>query len=166
MPAFLDRGGFEKECARGQPHGFLCDTQGTLFYDLAEILRYHRPPAFLLENVKNLERHDAGRTFTTIMHVLEGELGYSVNYRVINSSPWGAAEARAHLIIVGFREQTSFDFDELAVPADDSPTLGAILDTKVEARYTLTAHLWNYLKNYKKKHSMAGKRLRLLTVRS
>ena len=147
--------GVSKKNALGQPHGFLCDTQGTLFYDLAEILRYHRPPAFLLENVKNLERHDAGRTFTTIMHVLEGELGYSVNYRVINSSPW-VPQKRERIFIVGFREQTSFDFDELAVPADDSPTLGAILDTKVDARYTLTAHLWSYLKSYKKKHRMAG----------
>ncbi len=46
--------GVSKKNALGQPHGFLCDTQGTLFYDLARILDYHRPPAFLLENVRNL----------------------------------------------------------------------------------------------------------------
>ena len=69
--------GVSKKNALGQPHGFLCDTQGTLFYDLAKIIDHHRPPAFLLENVKNLERHDGGRTFATIMHVLEKELGYS-----------------------------------------------------------------------------------------
>ena len=61
--------GVSKKNALGRPHGFLCDTQGTLFYDLANIIRHHRPPAFLLENVKNLERHDGGKTIATIMHV-------------------------------------------------------------------------------------------------
>ncbi len=78
--------GVSKKNALGHPHGFLCDTQGTLFYDLVKIIDYHQTPAFLLENVKNLERHDSGRTFATIMHVLEDELGYSVSTRVVNSS--------------------------------------------------------------------------------
>ena len=64
--------GVSKKNALGRPHGFLCDTQGTLFYDLARILEHHRPAAFLLENVKNLERHDGGKTFATIMHVQIG----------------------------------------------------------------------------------------------
>lgn len=68
--------GVSKKNALGRPHGFLCDTQGTLFYDLARILAHQRPAAFLLENVKNLEGHDGGRTFATIMHVLQDDLGY------------------------------------------------------------------------------------------
>ena len=80
--------GVSKKNALGRPHGFLCDTQGTLFYDLAKIIAHHRPPAFLLENVKNLERHDGGKTFATIMHVLTEELGYRVSKRVISSAPW------------------------------------------------------------------------------
>ena len=147
--------GVSKKNALGQPHGFLCDTQGTLFYDVAEILRHHRPSAFLLENVKNLERHDGGRTFATIMHVLEKELGYSVRTRVIDSSPW-VPQKRQRIFIVGFVRETAFDFDELPVPTGRRPTLGAILDREVPPKYTLTRHLWNYLKAYKKKHNAAG----------
>ena len=147
--------GVSKKNALGRPHGFLCDTQGTLFYDLAEILRHHRPPAFLLENVRNLERHDGGRTFTTIMHVLQKDLGYFVSTRVIDSSPW-VPQKRQRIFIVGFTRKTAFDFDELPVPNGRRPTLGAILDRDVPPKYTLTTHLWNYLQDYKKKHNQAG----------
>ena len=147
--------GVSKKNALGRPHGFLCDTQGTLFYDLAKILDHNRPPAFLLENVKNLQGHDAGRTFATIMHVLEGELGYTVATRVVDSSPW-VPQKRQRIFIAGFREPTGFDFDELATPGFSAPTLGTILDDKVDPKYTLTQHLWNYLREYKKKHRSAG----------
>ncbi len=147
--------GVSKKNALGRPHGFLCNTQGTLFYDLAKILHHHRPPAFLLENVKNLERHDGGRTFATIMHVLQNELGYSVSTRVINSSSW-VPQKRERIFIVGFRQETDFDFGKLAIPTGPGPTLGSILEPKVDPKYTLTAHLWNYLKEYKKKHSRVG----------
>ena len=147
--------GVSKKNALGHPHGFLCDTQGTLFYDLAKIIGHHRPPAFLLENVKNLERHDGGRTFATIMHTLESELGYHVRTRVVDSSPW-VPQKRKRIFMVGFRERTAFDFDELAIPSGQAPTLQTVLDTKVESKYTLTGHLWNYLQDYKKKHRSAG----------
>lgn len=147
--------GVSKKNALGRPHGFRCDTQGTLFYDLAKILDHHRPPVFLLENVRNLERHDGGRTFLTIMHVLESDLGYSVSTRVIDSSPW-VPQKRERIFMAGFREKTAFDFDRLAVPAGPPPVLGTILDTTVDPRYTLTAHLWNYLKEYRKRHRRAG----------
>jgi DNA (cytosine-5)-methyltransferase 1 len=80
--------GVSKKNALGRPHGFLCDTQGTLFFDLARIISHHQPAAILLENVKHLERHDGGRTFATILNVLKNELGYKVQYRVIGSTPW------------------------------------------------------------------------------
>ena len=147
--------GVSKKNALGQPHGFLCVTQGTLFYDLAKILAHHRPPAFLLENVKNLERHDGGRTFVTIMHVLEKELGYQVSTRVVNSSPW-VPQKRERIFLVGFRDRTAFDFDDLAVPEGCAPVLGDILETGVDPKYTLTVHLWNYLQEYKRKHREAG----------
>ncbi len=147
--------GVSKKNSLGHPHGFLCDTQGTLFYDLAKIIDYHRPSAFLLENVKNLARHDGGRTFTTIMQVLESELGYNVSTRIVNSSPW-VPQKRERIFMVGFRQKTAFDFDELAIPTGCAPTLGAILDTDVDPKYTLTKHMWNYLQGYKKKHRDAG----------
>lgn len=147
--------GVSKKNSLGQPHGFLCDTQGTLFYDLAKILEYHRPVVFLLENVKNLERHDGGRTFATILHVLENELGYHVETRVIDSSPW-VPQKRERIFIVGFRQQTDFNFNDLVIPSGTFPTLGTILETKVDPKYTLSEHLWGYLQHYKIKHRQAG----------
>ena len=147
--------GVSKKNALGQPHGFRCETQGTPFHDLARILQHHRPPAFLLENVRNLERHDRGRTFATIMHVLERDLGYSVSTRVIDSSPW-VPQKRERIFIAGFRERTDFDFDFLAVPEGPGPILGSILEAGVDPKYTLTAHLWQYLQDYKKRHRRAG----------
>ncbi len=147
--------GVSKKNALGRPHGFLCDTQGTLFYDLAKIIRFHEPSAFLLENVKNLERHDGGRTFATIMHVLTMELGYNVDYRVINSAPW-VPQKRERVFIVGFKDKSAFSFDDIVLPEGNPPVLGDILEPRVDPKYTLTQHLWNYLQGYKEKHAKAG----------
>lgn len=148
--------GVSKKNSLGRPHGFLCDTQGTLFHDLARILKHHRPAAFLLENVKNLEGHDGGKTFATIMHVLKNELDYStVEYRVISSHPW-VPQRRERIFIVGFRDAVEFDFDALEIPDGRRPTLGDILETTPPEKYTLTQHLWNYLQGYKEKHQKAG----------
>jgi DNA (cytosine-5)-methyltransferase 1 len=148
--------GVSKKNALGRPHGFLCDTQGTLFFDLAKVIAHHRPPAFLLENVRNLERHDRGRTFATIKNVLENELGYQVQYRVVSSEPW-VPQKRERIFIVGFRDKSQFDFAELEIP-DSRPKLGSILESHdlIDPKYTLTAHLWKYLRDYKKKHASQG----------
>lgn len=150
--------GVSKKNALGRPHGFLCDTQGTLFFDTAQIIAHHRPAAFVLENVKNLESHDQGRTFATIMNVLRNELGYHVQHRVISSEPW-VPQKRERIFIVGFREPTGFDLNALDVPPPGSgPKLGSILEPhdEVDPKYTLTAHLWKYLQDYKEKHRAAG----------
>lgn len=147
--------GVSKKNALGRPHGFLCDTQGTLFYDLAKIIAHHRPSAFLLENVKNLKGHDRGRTFATIMHVLETELEYNVSTRIVDASPW-VPQRRERVFIVGFEKETDFDFADLEVPGGDPPTLGSILDSEVDPKYTLSDHLWTYLQDYKRKHRAAG----------
>jgi len=148
--------GVSKKNALGRPHGFLCDTQGTLFFDTAQIIAHHRPAAFLLENVKNLVGHDGGRTFATILHVLTKELGYHVQYRVISSQPW-VPQKRERIFIIGFREPTDFDFAGLQLPdAELGPKLGSILESHVDPKYTLTPRLWQYLQDYKAKHSAAG----------
>ncbi len=150
--------GVSKKNALGRPHGFLCDTQGTLFFDTAQIIAHHRPAAFVLENVKNLESHDQGRTFATILNVLRNELGYHVQYRVLSSEPW-VPQKRERIFIVGFREPTSFDFAALMVPpAESGPKLGSILEPhdSVDPKYTLTPKLWEYLQKYKEKHSAKG----------
>jgi DNA (cytosine-5)-methyltransferase 1 len=150
--------GVSKKNSLGRPHGFLCDTQGTLFFDTARIIAHHRPAAFLLENVKNLETHDKGKTFATIMNVLQNELGYHVQARVISSAPW-VPQKRQRIFIVGFKEQTGFDLANLELPdVNEGPKLKRILDAHedVDPKYTLTPKLWAYLQGYKEKHSAAG----------
>lgn len=150
--------GVSKKNSLGRPHGFLCDTQGTLFFDTAQIIAHHRPAAFVLENVKNLESHDQGRTFATIMNVLQNELKYHVQHRVISSEPW-VPQKRERVFIVGFREPSKFDFMGLKLPpAKSGPKLGSILQPhdEVDPKYTLTPRLWEYLQDYKAKHQAKG----------
>jgi DNA (cytosine-5)-methyltransferase 1 len=146
--------GVSKKNALGRQHGFLDETQGTLFFDVAKIIKHHQPEAFLLENVKNLQRHDKGRTFAVIMNTLR-ELGYHVSTRVISARPW-VPQGRDRIFIVGFRDEASFSFDDMHVPEGPAPTLQSILLKDVDPKYTLTDHLWQYLQNYKKKHEAAG----------
>lgn len=149
--------GVSKKNALGRPHGFDCEKQGTLFFEIERIIAHHKPAAFLLENVKNLERHDKGRTFQVIMDTLKNELGYkTVRHKVISSAPW-VPQKRERIFIAGFREQSAFTFENFA-PDGKNPRLGSILNghNGVPAKYTLTAHLWQYLQDYKKKHESMG----------
>lgn len=76
------------------------DTRGTLFFDLARILREKQPRYFVFENVKGLLSHDQGRTFTTIVATLD-ELGYDCQWQVLNSKDFGVPQNRERVIIVG-----------------------------------------------------------------
>lgn len=150
--------GVSKKNALGRPHGFLCDTQGTLFFDTAQIIAHHRPAAFVLENVKNLESHDKGRTFATIMNVLREELKYHVQTRVISSEPW-VPQKRERIFIIGFRDPAEFDLSALKIPDKaKGPKLGSILQPHetVDPKYTLTPRLWEYLQAYRDKHQAKG----------
>lgn len=148
--------GVSKKNSLGRPHGFLCDTQGTLFYNTAKIIDVKRPKAFLLENVKNLGSHDGGNTFRTILNVLRNQLGYHVDYKVINSAGW-VPQKRERIFIAGFRDSNDFNFDNMKVmDPTKGPRLGSILDDEVDEKYTLSDKLWNYLQNYKKKHEAKG----------
>ena len=104
--------GISKRNALGRPHGFACLTEGTLFHEVARLLRSHRPEAFVLENVKHLVRHDKGRTFEVMQDVLAGELGYDVHWRVIDAKPW-VPQHRERVFIVGFRNTVPFDWNRL-----------------------------------------------------
>ncbi|MDE5612592.1 MAG: DNA (cytosine-5-)-methyltransferase, partial [Odoribacter sp.] len=78
------------------------DTRGTLFFDVAEIIKTHKPKVAFLENVRNLEGHDNGRTFEIIRNTLM-ELGYSVYHKVLNSALYGnIPQHRERIIIVAF----------------------------------------------------------------
>lgn len=96
------------------------DTRGTLFFEVASILKKHHPKAFLLENVKQLTTHDKGKTFKTILETLS-ELGYSYKWKVLNALDFGLPQKRERVIIVGFRDKgliDEFDFDFDKIPYD------------------------------------------------
>jgi DNA (cytosine-5)-methyltransferase 1 len=88
------------------------DTRGTLFFNIAEILRVKRPQMFLLENVKQLYHHDQGRTFKRILEVLKDDLGYEVHYKVLNTLDYGLPQNRQRVFIAGFNHSTDFKFPE------------------------------------------------------
>lgn len=149
--------GVSKKNALGRPHGFECKDQGNLFFHIASILEDLRPPAFLLENVKNLERHDRGNTFRVVRDTLERELGYRIHFKIIDAKGF-VPQHRERIFIIGFDGETDFSWDELSLPDPRSKTLGDILQPadEVDSKYTLTDHLWRYLQNYAAKHKAAG----------
>jgi len=144
--------GVSKKNSLGCKHGFDDVKQGNLFFSIRDILKHHQPPAFVLENVKHLVRHDKGNTFKVIMEVLEDELGYKVYTRIINAQGV-VPQHRQRIFLVGFKPGRAFEFPEF--PAE-GPKLASILDPNVPDKYTLTDHLWKYLQNYAKKHRAAG----------
>lgn len=144
--------GVSKKNSLGRKHGFEDERQGNLFFSIAEILDKHRPSAFVLENVKNLKSHDKGNTFKVIHKILTEDLGYHVHYRIIDARSW-VPQHRERIFIVGFREERPFEWPEIP---QEGPTLGEILDSDVPEKYTLTDHLWQYLRNYAAKHQAAG----------
>lgn len=168
--------GVSKKNALGRPHGFRCDAQGTLFFDVARIIEHHRPKAFLLENVKNLLSHDKGTTFGVIRHALKEELGYHISVRVIDAGHF-VPQHRERIFIVGMRDLSGFTLDDLPLPLPQGrPVLRSILHPedsteevnefthayiggpkgKVLPKYTLTDNLWAYLQNYARKHQEKG----------
>ena len=131
--------GVSKKLSLGRKHGFEDKEQGNLFFSLADIIEYHQPAAFVLENVKNLRSHDQGRTFQIIMQTLEEHLGYRVYPKVIDAQSV-VPQHRERIFLVGFKERRDFEFPEF--PAE-GPKLNSIFEKDVPDKYTLTGHLWN-----------------------
>ncbi len=148
--------GVSKKNALGKKHGFLDETQGTLFFDIARILEHKKPKAFMLENVKNLVSHDKHRTFKVIENTLR-ELGYSFNPMVLDGKHF-VPQHRERIIMVGFRKDIYGDKDDFNFPELPEPTkkLGDILESDPLDKYTLTEQLWRYLQGYAAKHKALG----------
>ena len=117
----------------GKKEGFANETCGTLFFEIERILKEKRPPAFLLENVKNLTAHDRGNTFKIIKEHLEA-LNYHVYAKVLNALDYGVPQKRERIIIVGFLSDVDFHFP-LPVPQKDRKTLAEILEENVNRKY-------------------------------
>jgi DNA (cytosine-5)-methyltransferase 1 len=148
--------GVSKKNALGRAHGFLDETQGTLFFDVARIIKHKMPSAFMLENVKNLVSHDKGKTFKIIKETLK-ELGYSIHFKVLDGKHF-VPQHRERIIIVGFRtdkfkDEETFEFPQMS---ETKFAIKDILENEVDSKYTLSDKLWNYLQGYAKKHKEKG----------
>jgi DNA (cytosine-5)-methyltransferase 1 len=168
--------GVSKKNSLGRAHGFECTTQGTLFFDVARIIKEKRPAMFMLENVKNLLSHDKGNTIRVILDTLRDDLGYKVAYKVIDGKRF-VPQHRERILIVGVRHDSEadveFDWESVVLPEiKDGPKMGSILHFegdvdldggrfvlptgKVQPKYTLSDHMWKYLQEYAEKHRAAG----------
>lgn len=87
------------------------DARGTMFFEVARILKEKKPKAFMLENVKGLTNHDGGKTLQTILDILD-DLGYEVIYRVINSAEYGIPQSRERWYCVGIRKDLNVNIRE------------------------------------------------------
>ena len=148
--------GVSKKNSLGRETGFKDKTQGTLFFDVADIISRHRPKAFYLENVKNLTSHDKGKTFRIIRETLE-ELDYSIHYQVMDGQTY-VPQHRERIMIVGFDKEVFKGKEQFIFPEQYQATMAVkdILDPVVDEKYTLSDKLWTYLQNYAEKHKAKG----------
>lgn len=139
------RGGFE-------------DTRGTLFFDVAEIIRRHQPKAFFLENVKGLINHDKGRTLKTILNTLREDLGYFVpDPEIVNAKDFGVPQNRERIYIVGFHKDTGVNSFNYPKPTNQSVRFIDIREDKpVATKYYLSTQYINTLREHKARHESKG----------
>lgn len=136
----------------GLKRGFQ-DTRGTLFFDIARILEYHKPKAFLLENVKGLRGHDKGKTFKTIISILN-KLGYqTLETKILNAKDFGLPQNRERIFIVGFLDYFPFQFP---LPPMTETRVEDILDRNIPEKYTISDKLWEGAKKRKEKNKERG----------
>ena len=148
--------GVSKKKSLGRETGFKDKTQGTLFFDVADIINRHRPKAFYLENVKNLTSHDKGNTFRVIRETLE-ELNYSIHYQVMDGQTY-VPQHRERIMIVGFDRERYHGDEQFNFPEQHEAkrAIGEILDPDIDPKYTLSDKLWGYLQAYAEKHRAKG----------
>ncbi len=139
------RGGFE-------------DTRGTLFFDVAEIIKRKKPKAIFLENVKGLRNHDKGKTLETILNVLRNDLGYYVpEPQIINARDFGVPQNRERIYIVGFRKDQKVTSFEYPKPIGKKVSFSKVKEKKVvPTRYYLSNQYLDTLYKHKARHASKG----------
>ncbi len=139
------RGGFE-------------DTRGTLFFDVAEIIKAKQPKAIFLENVKGLRNHDKGKTLQTILNVLRNDLGYYVpEPQILNAKDFGVPQNRERIFIVGFRADLGIETFDYPEPTKRGRTFEDVKEESVvSVKYYLSDTYLNTLINHKKRHASKG----------
>lgn len=139
------RGGFE-------------DTRGTLFFDVAEIIKKKQPKAIFLENVKGLRNHDKGKTLSTILNVLREDLGYFVpEPKIINAKDFGVPQNRERIFIVGFHSDTGITEFEYPEPTNKTVVFEDVKEeNEVSVKYYLSTTYINTLRKHKARHESKG----------
>ncbi|MGM1055723.1 MAG: DNA cytosine methyltransferase [Bacteroidota bacterium] len=139
------RGGFE-------------DTRGTLFFDVAEIIKEKQPKAIFLENVKGLRNHDKGKTLATILHTLREDLNYYVpEPKIINAKEFGVPQNRERIFIIGFRKDLKVDSFSYPEPTKKDAVIEDILEKEeVSVKYYLSTTYLNTLKKHRARHESKG----------
>lgn len=127
------------------------DTRGTLFFEVARIIKEKKPKAFFLENVSGLTNHDKGKTLNTILNTLN-DLGYSVHYTLINAKDYGIPQNRNRWYCVGFRKDIisdeNFSFDiKLSETYDLSDVITQNDDPIYSCSSTCLSHIEKFVKN-------------------
>ena len=147
----------------GKRLGLADEEQGNLFFEVCKILQAKRPKAFFLENVKNLVTHDKGRTFEVIRAALENELGYVVNWQIVNGVNW-LPQNRERIFIVGYAPgQVDVAIDDIVIPTKPDegyvkPKLGDIIKRSPRNAYpyTIGHRTWSCLQEHKERHQEKG----------
>ena len=136
------------------------DTRGTLFFDVARIIKAKQPKAFFLENVKGLTNHRGGRTLVTILNVLREDLGYIVpEPKIMNAKNFGVPQNRERIFIVGFRADLGITEEDFSYPepTDTTKTIRDIMEKEpVSAKYYLSTKYIDCLKNHKARNEAKG----------
>ena len=134
------------------------DTRGTLFFDVAEIIKKHKPKAIFLENVKGLRSHDKGKTLETILNVLRNDLGYYVpEPQIINAKNFGVPQNRERIYIVGFRQDLNISSFEYPKPLENNITFENVKEKNVPpTKYYLSTQYVQTLVNHKARHENKG----------
>jgi DNA (cytosine-5)-methyltransferase 1 len=152
--------GVSKKNSLGRKHGFEDPTQGTLFFEVKKTLQIKQPKAFMLENVKNLLSHDKGKTFEVIRKSLEDELGYIVNWKVVDGARW-VPQHRQRIFIVGYHpDKVDIAKNDIIIPEKPEedycyPELRDIIQDKVEG-WTIGQGTWDTLVRHKAYHAARG----------
>ncbi|WP_436945777.1 DNA (cytosine-5-)-methyltransferase [Staphylococcus xylosus] len=135
------------------------DTRGTLFFDIARIIKEKKPETFLLENVKSLKTHDKGKTFKVIMDALES-LNYEVYTMLYKARDFGAPQNRERIYLVGFNRDKVSNYKNFEKPlpthSEGETSVGSILDKNVIDKYTISDKLWLGHQKRKKEHKVKG----------
>jgi len=123
----------------GKREGFKNEAQGTLFFDILRILEYHKPSAFFLENVPGILTIDEGKTIQTVMRLLN-ELGYDVQYQLLDSADFGLPQRRRRVYFVGFLKELDINFEYPESSVDEYTPISSILERDVLG-YEISEHL-------------------------